>query len=640
VGVLLNTGNGTFPATATTYSTNGTGPRGVAAADLVSGGKPDLIVANYTSSNVGVLLNTGNGTFPATATVYGTGGTNPRGIAVGDLNGDGKPDVVVTNNTSDTVGVLLGNGDGTLAAATTFNTASGYGPFGVAVADLNGDGKPDVVITSSSDTTGTSTDTVGVLLNANAPPPVTLNAVGGLPFDVAVGAFGAGEFVEGDENAFNGYGRLMIAGTLFQPGSLTYTTANSGQSIITANGTSAGLTVSREVTVPDTGSQSFARTLDTFTNSTGSPITTTVEVVGALGSDAATTVFATSDGTGVVSPNDEWIGTDGNGTPAIVTCIHGPLGLRPNSVAVTGCNISWSYSLTVPAGQTVDLAYLTVVAPTQTAAVAAANALVTPGGFGGQAAAYLSQSQLSSLLNFVFAQPPMVSAGNAGAVTFVRGGRAVAVAPNLTVTDPDSTTLASAKVAISGGELDSGDEILAATTAGTKITASYNGAGTLTLTGTDTLADYQQVLRSVTYVDTLSTTTNLGNRTLNITVNDGFLNSATVTATVAFEVLTAVNPTVTNTVGPGTLGSLSASGAASATGSGLPSASAPVTSPAVAGQGSGPSQPMESPASAPAATPALAAPASKSPAASPLLSAPKTPKTLADAALLSLLQDA
>ena len=57
----------------------------------------------------------------------------------------------------------------------------------------------------------------------------------------------------------------------------------------------------------------------------------------------------------------------------------------------------------------------------------------------------------------------------------------------------------------------------------------------MTLTGTDTLADYQQVLRSVTYIDTLATTTNLGNRTLNFTANDGSLSSAVVTGTVAFD---------------------------------------------------------------------------------------------------------
>ena len=108
--------------------------------------------------------------------------------------------------------------------------------------------------------------------------------------------------------------------------------------------------------------------MDSFTNPTGSPITTAVTIVGDLGSGAATTVFATSDGTGVVSPNDQWIGTDGGSSPAVIDYIHGPAGLQPTSVALTGSNISWTYNITVPAGQTVTLAYFTIVSPTSAGA--------------------------------------------------------------------------------------------------------------------------------------------------------------------------------------------------------------------------------------------------------------------------------
>ena len=54
-----------------------------------------------------------------------------------------------------------------------------------------------------------------------------------------------------------------------------------------------------------------------------------------------------------------------HGTPAVIQYIHGPAGLEPTSVAVTGSNISWTYNLTVPAGQTVTLAYFTIVSPTR-----------------------------------------------------------------------------------------------------------------------------------------------------------------------------------------------------------------------------------------------------------------------------------
>ncbi len=59
---------------------------------------------------------------------------------------------------------------------------------------------------------------------------------------------------------------------------------------------------------PLTGAQDFARTVDTFTNSTGSSITAPVRVVGNLGSDANTVVFATSDGDTIVEPTDWWFG--------------------------------------------------------------------------------------------------------------------------------------------------------------------------------------------------------------------------------------------------------------------------------------------------------------------------------------------
>ena len=90
------------------------------------------------------------------------------------------------------------------------------------------------------------------------------------------------------------------------------------------------------------------------------------------------------------------------------------------------------------------------------------------------------------------------------------GGDAVAGA---TVSDVDNTTLASATVSITGGTLLAGD-VLAATTAGTSITASYNAATeTLTLSGTDTLAHYQAVLDSVTFSSSSQNPTNFGSDT-------------------------------------------------------------------------------------------------------------------------------
>jgi hypothetical protein len=91
--VLLNRGNGSFRARLN-YGT-GSGPESVAIGDLNGDGKADLIAANYNSSSVGVLLSNGNGTFQASKYTF-TGGT-AQTIAVGDFNGDGKLDLALDN---------------------------------------------------------------------------------------------------------------------------------------------------------------------------------------------------------------------------------------------------------------------------------------------------------------------------------------------------------------------------------------------------------------------------------------------------------------------------------------------------------------------------------------------------------------
>ena len=76
----------------------------------------------------------------------------PSSVAVADVNGDGKPDLVVANYGSNTVSVLLGNGDGTFQAPAHLRRRRPI-PLSVAVADVNGDGKPDLVVANSAATT-------------------------------------------------------------------------------------------------------------------------------------------------------------------------------------------------------------------------------------------------------------------------------------------------------------------------------------------------------------------------------------------------------------------------------------------------------------------------------------------------------
>ncbi len=276
-------------------------------------------------------------------------------------------------------------------------------PFSVTVGDFNGDGFPDLAVANSW------SDNVVVLLGNDRRTLADFDSPGGFRFGVQRRGFGAGQLVKGSGNAFDGLGRLEVAGQTYGPTAVDDFLIDGGRTLLTQAAVIAQLYVSRKITVPAAGSQDFARTVEVLANPTDDAITTTVRIVGNLGSDGKTTVFATSSGDTLVETGDWWIGTDddidGGGTPAIVHLIHGPAGMQPTMVGLAGDlgdNIAWEYEITVPARETVRLAHFTILADTQAAAKAAAEVLVTPGGFGGQAAAFLNQDELDSLLNFQF----------------------------------------------------------------------------------------------------------------------------------------------------------------------------------------------------------------------------------------------
>jgi hypothetical protein len=156
ITVPKDSGNPLF-LPAVPYDSGGVQAASVAIADVNGDGKPDLLVANNyncysssceTSGSVGVLLGNGDGTFQP-AVSYNTGGQYTIWVAVADVNGDGKPDLAVVsyNSGSGSVSVLLGNGDGTFQPAVTYGlTPAGATPETIAIADVNSDGKPDLVV--------------------------------------------------------------------------------------------------------------------------------------------------------------------------------------------------------------------------------------------------------------------------------------------------------------------------------------------------------------------------------------------------------------------------------------------------------------------------------------------------------------
>ncbi|MCY2987786.1 MAG: FG-GAP-like repeat-containing protein [Planctomycetota bacterium] len=404
VGVLLGNGAGGFAAVVT-YDTGGANPNSITVGDFNADGRSDLAVANVSSNNVAVLLGNGVGGFAA-AVPFACGGLYPGSVTVGDFNADGNSDLAVANRDTANAIVLLGNGAGGFAVVGSY--ASIY-PSSVTVGDFNADGKSDLAVANSE------VNNVGILLSSlqSRPGVRELDSPHAVRFGVQAGGFGGGQLVEATGKAFDGAGRLEVAGQTYAPTTAADVLADGDRTVVTPLVTIAGLNVSREITVPNTGNEDFARTVDVFTNPTTSPITTTVRIVGNLGSNAATTVFATSDGDTDLESTDQWIGTDdadGSGTPAVIHYLHGPSGLRPSSVIRTGDNLEWTYDLTVLAGQTVRLAGFTILATSRTAAIAAAGALIDGSGFHGHAADFLTSVELGSIANFgVDVTPPVVS---------------------------------------------------------------------------------------------------------------------------------------------------------------------------------------------------------------------------------------
>lgn len=172
VGVLLGNGDGTFQ-TASVYDSGWQGAYSVVVADVNGDGKPDLLVAQIGGDNngngaVSVLLGNGGGTFRS-AVVYQAGGWGTYSVAAGDVNGDGKPDLLVANACANpekcsysSAGVLLGNGDGTFQPVVLYDSG-GASYTTVAVADLNHDGKLDLVLTTADDAVGSGGGSVSVL---------------------------------------------------------------------------------------------------------------------------------------------------------------------------------------------------------------------------------------------------------------------------------------------------------------------------------------------------------------------------------------------------------------------------------------------------------------------------------------------
>ncbi len=164
---------------------------GVCTGDIDGDGKPDIAVTNYTNSFVSVFRNTSIlGTISFAPKIDFAPGTNPTGISMGDLDGDGKADLAVANQTSNNISVLLNNstpGNISFAPKVDFNTASG--PTPISIADVNGDGKPDLSAGALSAALISFLENTSTVGNISFASHVDLPTSGGAPMSVALGDF-------------------------------------------------------------------------------------------------------------------------------------------------------------------------------------------------------------------------------------------------------------------------------------------------------------------------------------------------------------------------------------------------------------------------------------------------------------------
>ena len=187
VGILLVDGDGTFSEPTRSFTENGTSPYALAIGDFNNDRQMDVAITSVDSNSIVVFLGNGDGTLIAQTPIPTGNSSYPTGIVTGYFDRDSILDIAVTNYVNNSIGIFIGNGNGTFQSQRTISTGTSSEPFSIAAGDFNHDNYTDLAVANWG------TNRVGLFLgtgNGSFRSQVTLS-VGRSPISVNVVDFNA-----------------------------------------------------------------------------------------------------------------------------------------------------------------------------------------------------------------------------------------------------------------------------------------------------------------------------------------------------------------------------------------------------------------------------------------------------------------